>query len=243
MSTVPTPGKDETLDTFYHGRIQVLQKRKGYRFSVDAALLANFIRFKANDRLCELGTGCAIIPLLLSEQSFRELVALEIQPDLADLAERNVRLNHLEDRIQILRKDLKGFSPKKKFDVVFSNPPYIKQDQGHLSASKEKTIAKHELTCNIFGIMQKTEEIMIRNGRATFVFPAKRREEFLQAVKRCGLTIKRIRFVHPREETEPNLFLAECGSGSGRMKTLSPLFLYNAEGRYTEEAENIFAGR
>lgn len=243
MSTDPAPGKDETLDTFYHGRIRVLQKRNGFRFSVDAPLLADFIRFKAHHRLCELGTGCGIISLLLSERPFRHLTALEIQPDLADLAERNVRLNHLEAHIRILRVDLMEFSPETKFDIVFSNPPYIRRNQGHISASKEKAIAKHELTCDIFDIMQKTETIMRKNGRAFFVFPVKRQEEFSQAVKRNRLSIRKIRFVLPRREARPNLFLAECASGSGTMETVSPLILYNDDGRYTEEAEDIFSGK
>jgi len=243
MSTDPTPGKDETLDTFYHGRIQVLQKRKGYRFSVDAPLLADFIRFKAADRLCELGTGSGIIFLLLSERPFKELIALEIQPELAELAERNVRLNHLEDRIRIMRADLMGFHPERKFEVVFSNPPYIKRNQGHLSVSSEKSIAKHELTCNIFGIMQKTEEIMHRHGCAYFVFPAKRWEDFSQAVKNNRMHIKQMRFVQPRRDAAPNLFLAACGFDEEKMKTLPPLILFNDEGRYSDEAENIFAGR
>ncbi len=243
MSTDPTPGKDETLDTFYQGRIQVLQKRKGYRFSVDAPLLADFIRFKASDHLCELGTGSGIISLLLSERPFKKLTALEVQPEMAELAERNVRLNHLEDRIRIMRADLMGFHAERKFEVVFSNPPYIKRNQGHLSASSEKSIAKHELTCNIFGIMQKTEEIMHRRGRAYFVFPAKRWEDFSQAVKNNRMHIKQMRFVQPRREAAPNLFLAACGFDEEKMKTLTPLILFNDEGRHSDEAETIFAGR
>ncbi|MEK6851454.1 MAG: hypothetical protein AABY30_02825, partial [Candidatus Thermoplasmatota archaeon] len=103
MTTPETLRRDgETLDAFYHGRVRVLQKKKGYRFSVDAPLLAAFIRTRADDEALELGTGSGVISLLLSVKPFRRIVALEIQEGLADLARRNVELNGLGDRVEVV---------------------------------------------------------------------------------------------------------------------------------------------
>jgi tRNA1(Val) A37 N6-methylase TrmN6 len=236
-------GEDETLDTFYHGRISILQKKNGFRFSVDAPLLADFIHTNRSDELLELGTGCGIISLLLSIKPFKHITALEIQDSLAELAKRNVKLNKLEKKITIIQKDMLQYRPQKKFEIIFSNPPYLKLREGHLSATVEKTVAKHELKCDIFGIMQKTEELLKKKGRAYFIFRTKRKEEFIHAAKENGLKIKTMRFVFPRLNSTPNQFLAECDFFAKEKSFLTPLILYDADGKYTPEAQEIFSGR
>ena len=236
-------GEDETLDSFYLGRILVLQKKKGYRFSVDSPLLADFIQTKKSDELLELGAGNGIISLLLSFKPFKHITAVEIQVSLAALARRNISLNKLEDKITIIHKDLRTFWLRRKFDVIFSNPPYIKKERGHLSALQEKSIAKHELKCDIFDIMQKTKELLKKEGRAYFIFPAKRSEDFREAVEMSKLKIKAIRFILPRRERTPNLFLAECDFSSQKEFIMSPLVLFDERRNYTSEAKEIFSGR
>lgn len=233
----------ETLDTFYHGRIQVLQKKKGFRFSVDAPLLADFIQTQGSDELLELGTGCGIISLLLSCKPFKHITALEIQDSLADLARRNVLLNHMEKKITVLNEDFRTFKALNKYDIVFSNPPYIKEKTGHLSRSIEKSVAKHELKSDIFSIMAKTSEFLKKKGRAFFIFPQKRKKEFLRAVEKNNLQIHSTRFIHPRSQSQPNLFLTQCGFTKESEKCFPPLFLFDEDDNYTHEAEEIFAGR
>jgi len=236
-------GKDETLDTFYSGRILVLQKKKGYRFSVDAPLLADFIRTKGSDKLLELGSGNGIISLLLSIKPLKHITAIEIQGTLVDLARRNVELNNLEEKICVIEEDLRAFRSEKKFDVIFSNPPYIKKKGGHLSPSVEKSVAKHELKCNINDVVKKTQELLKEEGRAYFVYPAKREEDFKRVLEEYGLRIKTFRFICPRKEAPPNLFLAEVGFYSGKSVILPPFILYDKKGEYTLEANEVFSGR
>jgi tRNA1(Val) A37 N6-methylase TrmN6 len=243
--TSPQQGKDETQDTFYHGRIRVCQKKEGYRFAVDAPLLADFIQTKNTDRCLELGTGSGIISLLLSIKPFLHITALEIQESLAELARRNVQLNHLEDRIRVVHADFLAFSPPHKFDVVFSNPPYIKAQAGRLSSIPEKSIAKHEVKCDILGIMQKTAALLKKSGRAYFIFTAKRKSEFVQAVRTAGLCVKTKRLVYPRKGTRPNFLLSQCVFSPADTETRisSPLYLFEDDGEYTPEAKEIFTGR
>ncbi|UCE43045.1 MAG: methyltransferase [Candidatus Aminicenantes bacterium] len=239
----PQKGKDETQDTFYHGRILVYQKKEGYRFAVDAPLLADFIQTKDKDKCLELGTGCGIISLLLSVKPFMHITALEIQESLAGLAKRNVQLNHLDKRICVIHVDFFDFLPPHKFDVVFSNPPYIKKQTGRMSATSEKWVAKHEVKCDILGIMQKTSALLKKNGRAYFIFTAKRKLEFTQAVDKAGLDVQMERLVYPREGGAPNFLLSQCGFPPCQKRILSPLFLFDDLGKYTPEAEEIFSGR
>ncbi len=241
--THPSPSEDETLDTFFHGRILVRQKRKGYRFSVDAPLLAAAVETRAGDDLCELGTGCGIVSLLLSVKPFRRITALEIQDGLADLAERNVRLNGLESRITIVRADLREFRPPERFDVVFSNPPYIKKRQGFLSLSAEKSVAKHEIKCDILEVMRAAAGLLKEDGRAFFVYPEKRNKDFCLAAEAAGLGVAWLRRVHPRRSEPANLFLARCEFRASTVETAPPLVLFEDGGGYTDEARRIFAGQ
>lgn len=239
----PLKGEDETLDTFYSGRILVLQRKRGYRFSVDAPLLADFIQTQASDELLELGTGNGIISLLLGIKPFKSITAVEIQKSLANLAWRNVRLNKLEKKITVIEEDLRTFQPERKFDVIFSNPPYIKKEGGHISPSMEKSVAKHELKCTIDDVMKKTHELLKKEESAYFIYPEKRRRNFLQVVEKYRMSIKTYRFVLPRQGEPPNLFLSECGFTSQKSVVLPSLILYNVKGEYTKEAEEVFSGR
>jgi tRNA1Val (adenine37-N6)-methyltransferase len=237
---------DETLDTFYHGRVRVLQKKTGYRFSADAPLLADFVRTRADDEALDLGTGSGIVSLLLSVRPFKRITALEIQPGLADLARRNVELNGLRGRIEVVEGDLRTYEPGRTFDLIFSNPPYIRKATGFLSGSAEKSAAKHELHGGLADILKRTAEWLAPGGRACFVYPEKRRQDFLKTAGESGLAVRRLRSVHPRAGAPPNLFLIELGraaeAGEGTVSEEPPLVLFGPGGRYTPEAEAVFSG-
>jgi len=233
----------ETVGTFYKGRVAVRQKKGGYRFALDAPLLADFIRVKKGESLLELGTGSGIIALLLGRRPFVRLTALEIQPQLAVLARRNVRLNGLEDRVTVVRADLRRYRPARRFDVVFSNPPYIRKETGFLSSSPEKSIAKHEIKCDILDIMSAASRCLKAGGRAYFVYPAGRADDFAATAAAHGLHIRRRRFVRPRPGAPAALFLAECRHERGPLREAEPLVLRDAEGLDTPEARRIYKGR
>lgn len=233
---------DETLDTFHRGRVLVLQKKRGYRFSVDAPLLADFIRIGEADEALEIGTGSGIVALLLAGKPFGRITALEIQPELADLARRNVALNGLENRVEIVEGDFRSYEPGKRFDLVFSNPPWIRTASGFLSRSAEKSAAKHELHGGIGDVLVKTAEWLEPEGRACFVYPEKRREDFARAADRAGFRILRFRYVRPREGEPANLFLVELGFAVVHPEIMPPLVLFGPDGRYTATAEAIFSG-
>lgn len=243
MNREALKGEDETLDTFYQGRILALQKKQGYRFSIDAPLLADFVRPEENEDLLELGAGNGIISLLLSTKKFRSLTAVEIQLSLADLARRNVFLNNLQDRIQIVHQDLRSFDPGIKYNVIFSNPPYHRKDNGRQSINLEKAIAKHELKCEISDIMRTASRLLKKKGRVYFIFPVRREEEFMRAVENVDLRISKRRDVSPREKSASHLFLSECDFSTETSDYLPPLILLDQEGKYTTEAQEILSGR
>jgi tRNA1Val (adenine37-N6)-methyltransferase len=260
MTTPATPRRDgETLDAFYRGRIRILQTKRGYRFSVDAPLLADFIRTGPGDEALEIGTGNGVISLLLSVKPVGHITAIEIQPGLAGLAVRNVELNGLHGRIEVVRADLRTYDPGRTFDLIFSNPPYIRRSSGFLSASAERSAAKHELHGGIGEILGRTAGWLAPEGRACFVYPEKRRADFMAAARENGLAVRRLRSVHPRAGEPPNLFLIELGfaaekkagqsgalaretEGGEGQEVMPALILFASDGKYTPDADAIFAG-
>jgi tRNA1Val (adenine37-N6)-methyltransferase len=226
-----TPLGDETLDTFFDRRIQILQKRRGYRFSIDAILLSQFSKIRKNEKVIDIGTGCGILPLLLchltAAQSF---VGVEIQKDLAELAKRNVLLNHLENRISILQHDfraLKTVFPPGSFHVVVSNPPYRKYRTGRMNPTQEKAIARHEIQGTLEDLVSAASYLLPPKGRCYLIFPAVRTVDLLMVLRSQKLEPKRLQFVHPRLRKEANFILVESMKASGiALRVMEPLILH-----------------
>lgn len=224
---------DETLDTFCNGKLKILQKKKGYRFSIDAVLLSQFVNIRKHEKTIDLGTGCGILPLLLTQTTKADsLIGVEIQKELAELAKRNVRLNHLEDRIGILHLDfreLKETFPPGSFDVVLSNPPYRKYRSGRVNLAFEKAIARHEIKGTLEDLISIASYLLPSKGRCYLIYPASRAVDLLFALRSKRLEPKRLRLVHPRFNEEAKFILIESVKASGvELKIMKPLILYES---------------
>jgi tRNA1Val (adenine37-N6)-methyltransferase len=225
---------DETLDTFFNGKLQIIQKNKGYRFSMDAILLSQFIRIRKNDRVIDLGTGCGILPLLLSYTSQAlSFVGIEIQKALAECAKKNIVLNHLENRIRILRQDfreLKRTFPPGSFEVVLSNPPYRRHLAGRINPSTEKAVARHEIKGTLEDLTSIVSYLLPPKGRCYLIFPALRTVDLFVALRGVKLEPKRLQFVHPRIVEEAKFVLIESVKNSGvELKIMDPLILHELD--------------
>ena len=168
----------ETIDEFFHGRLRVLQKKKGYRFSIDSLLLADFVTLKKGDRVVDLGTGSGIVALVLALRFPTARIAeIEIQEELADMAERSVALNGLTDRITIYPGDVKKIRKllePQSFDVAVFNPPYRKLNSGRINPNGERAIARHEVKGTIDDFLSAARYLLKYAGRVYLVYPAAR---------------------------------------------------------------------
>jgi len=230
VSMNPTPTPDETLDTFFNGTLRILQKRRGYRFSIDAVLLSQFIHLRKNEKAIDLGTGCGILPLLLSQTTkAHSFVGVEIQRGLAELALKNSVLNHLEDRITILHQDfkkLKQVFSAGSFDVVFSNPPYRKVLTGRINPSLEKAVARHEIKGTLDDLIEMASYLLPTKGRCYLIYAASRAVDLLSTLRHHQLEPKRLRFVHPKRGENAKFVLVESVKASGKeLKIMEPLVL------------------
>jgi len=229
--TAFSPTSNETLDSFFDGRLKILQNKKGYRFSIDAVLLSQFVKIRKDEKVIDLGTGCGILPLLLSQKTKTSLlVGVEIQKSLAECAAKNVILNHLEDRLSILHQDfrqLKTSFPPGSFHVVVSNPPYRKYRTGRINPSEEKSIARHEIKATLHDLVSITSYLLPHKGRSYLIFPASRTADLLVALRNKDLEPKCVQFIHPHVGESAKFILVESIKSSGvGLKVIPPLILH-----------------
>ena len=233
--------EDETVDRFFDGKLEIIQRKKGYRFSVDAILLSQFIKIHKNEKAIDLGTGCGILPLLLSQNTQGKFLAVEIQPELAALAKKNVLLNSLESRISILCNDwrtLTGAFLPDSFNVVFSNPPYRKHHTGRVNPALERAIARHEIKGTIEDLISITSYLLRPKGRAYLIFPPSRMVDLLVTLRSKKLEPKRIQLVYPRIDEGAKFALIESVKSSGvELRVMEPLILRRLKNILTTGAE------
>ncbi|MEW6456469.1 MAG: methyltransferase [Acidobacteriota bacterium] len=233
-----------SFDSFFKGKIKVLQKVKGFRFSIDAPLLASFIKTKKGDKLIELGAGNGIISLILTHSNpLKKIVTVEIQKSLVELAKKNVEINNFGNKIKVLQADLRKLCLNEKYDVVFSNPPYRKVGEGKTNPDIEKAIARHEILCDIYDVMKVTSSLMKKNGKAYFIFRTERKDDFEDACMKNKLKIKRIKYVYPKKNSKSNLFLTEVVFFSNKIIEEEPIIIHKDDGTFTEEMQNILNGK
>jgi tRNA1(Val) A37 N6-methylase TrmN6 len=242
-----TSRRSETLDTLFGGKIRVVQEKAGYRFSLDAVLLAGFAWLKSGERIIDLGTGIGIIPLILGKrgEGAQEIVGLEIQEKLFELAKTNVRNNRLEGLIHMHQGDIRGVTdvfPPASFDVVVTNPPYHRISSGRINPSSQKAIARHEIMCTILDLLQAASYLLKEGGRIFIIFPAHRSIALFTSLRMAMLEPKTLRWVHSRINEEAKFILTEAYKGGGEgVEVLPPFFIYSDEGKYTPAMETLYA--
>ena len=236
--------EDETLDDLQNGYF-ILQAAGGFRFGMDAVLLADFAQVRPGEKVLDLGTGNGILPILLAAKTRgQSFTGLEIQERSADLAERSVRYNHLEDRIRIVRGDLKeaeSIFGSASFEVVVSNPPYMIGQHGLTNTDDAKKIARHEVTMTFRALAQQAAAVLKENGRLFLVHRPFRLAEIMKELMEVRLEPKRMRLVHPYADREPNMVLLEARKGgNSRITVEKPLVVYERPGIYTREILEIY---
>ena len=234
-----------TIDTFFNGRLEVKQHRHGYRFSIDAVLLANHARPRSGDKVLDLGTGCGIIPLILSYRyPDIMLYGVEIQEELARLASSNIEENDMGHRVSIFCEDIKVLTPEKisgHVQLVVSNPPYRKAKSGRINPEKQRATARHEIQATLYDIVEAASRLLQISGRFLTIYPAERITDLLAQMRSSQIEPKRLRIIHSHSSAEAKLILVE-GAKGGRpgVKVAPPLTIYNEDGSYTDEVTRMF---
>lgn len=236
--------QDETVDDLQNS-YKIIQKTHSFRYGVDAVLLADFADIKHRHSVIDLGTGTGVIPILIyAKKKPAEITAVEIQQDMAEMAERSIKLNGLEKSIKVLCMDLKDtprLLGRAKFDCVVTNPPYVPRECGINNPSETKAIARFEIMCSLEEVLMTARELLKPGGKLFMVHRTDRLADIIYEMRCKGIEPKRIRFVHPSIGKRPNLLLIEGARGGNKeLKFMDPLYIHDENGEYTEEIHRIY---
>lgn len=236
--------KLETVDRVFDGRVAVVQRRDGYRFSLDSLLLARFVEVEGSARIADLGAGNGVVTLSLAVLHHGvEAVGVELQEAMADRARRGVDLNGVGERVRMVTGDVRALDrelARKRFDVVVCNPPYRPPRSGRVNPDAERLLARHEVAGGLADFVGAGASLLQHRGRMCLVYPAERAVELFSVMRRHGLEPRRVRFVHSFAAARATLVLAEGVKGARTgLSVAPPLVIYRGEDEYTDEMAGL----
>lgn len=235
----------ESIDTLNIKDYKIIQRSDGFKFGIDAVLLANFVLPKKNDVGIDLGSGTGVIPtIILGKSSVAKIYGIEIQSDMVDLSNRSRALNKLEDRLEFWNIDIKKISnylPKHSFDFVTSNPPYYKVDT--LSSPNHlKNIARHEYFITLQDIFDVASYLLKPQKPFYIIHKPERLVELIEVARKYALEPKEIQFIHPNIQKPANLVLIRyVKNGNSGLRYRNPLFVYDLDKNYSKEILEIYS--
>lgn len=237
--------ENERIDDLQRNQLKIIQNPDKFCFGMDAVLLSGFARIRPGDKVLDLGTGTGIIPILLSAKTkASELTGLEIQTESADMADRSVKLNDLQEKIRIVQGDIKeasGIFGASVFDAITCNPPYMIGEHGLQNPDAPKAIARHEILCTFEDVARESAKMLKTGGKFFLVHRPFRLAEIMETLMRYQLEPKRMQLVYPYVDKEPNMVLLEAAKGGRpRMTVEKPLIVYREPGVYMPEIYEIY---
>lgn len=237
--------ENESIDDLQLNGLKLIQKKTGFRFGVDAVLLADFANVKRKHKVIDICTGTGIVPFLLwGKYSPESIVGVEIQDDMVEMAKRSVILNELDEKIEFINGDLKDknlLNNLGRFDVLTVNPPYKLNNAGIVNPDDKLAIARHEVLCNLEDVIASAKKLLKDNGRMYMVHRPERLIDIFELMRKYNIEPKRVRLIHPNSKKAPNIVLVEGQRDGGSYLKWEPsLYVYNEDGTYSDEINKIY---
>ena len=238
--------EDERIDDLEYNGLKIIQNKNGFCFGIDSVLLSDFAKeIKENSRVLDLGTGTGILPILLcGKTDLKEIIGMEIQEDVAEMAQRNSKLNGLENRFKVINENILNIEKvleKRSFDAIVTNPPYKRKDTGRINEEKTKQIARHEITANLEDFIKTSETMLKDKGSLYMVHRPERLVELMSLLKKYKLEPKILKLVQPTIDKNPNLVLIKAVKNAKPfLKIEKTLIVYNQDRSYTDEILKIY---
>lgn len=238
----------ERIDQLFSTDVKIIQNKEVFSYSIDSVLLSRFPQLPSKGVIVDLCSGNGAVALFASTRTKAKIVAIELQELLADMANRSVQLNGLEEQITVIRDDLKNLldhQARSSVDIILCNPPYFKPStNAKKNQSEHYLLARHEITTNLDEICQISQQVLKSNGRLAMVHRPDRFFDILDTLRRYNLAPKRLQFIYPKTDKEANMLLIEAikdGSMDG-FKILPPLVIHKDNGDYTDVIREIYYG-
>ena len=226
--------------------LKIIQDNEMFNFSLDSVLLPNFITLnESTKKILDIGTGNAPIPLILSQKTKANIIGLEIQKEVSEMAKESIKINNLENQITIINEDIRKYYKNalpEYFDIITCNPPYFEiKETSRLNKNDYKSLARHEITLNLEDILKISRKLLKNGGTLGLVHRPERLIDILTVMRKYNIEPKKIRLIYPGKNKEANILLIE-GKKNGKkgLKILPPLYSHNKDGSYTEEIQKYF---
>lgn len=238
--------ENERIDDLEFKNLKIIQNKDGFCFGIDSILLTDFAKnIKQNSKVIDLGTGTGIIPILLyGKTKNTKFVGVEIQPEVAEMANRSVKLNLLENNIEILNTNILELSKiynRGSFDVVTTNPPYKKINTGVINENNKKLISRHEITASLEDFIRTASFLLKDLGEFYMVHRPDRLVDIFYEMRKNKIEPKKIKFIYPNKNKKANLVLIKgIKNGKQFLEFENNLYVYNEDGNYTDEILKIY---
>ena len=238
--------ENERIDDLQFKGLKIIQNKESFCFGVDSILLTDFAsKIKNGCKVLDLGTGTGVIAILLAAKTkLKHIIGVEKQTEMAELANRNVKLNNLGNKVKIVNLDVLNLSElytKNSFDVVVTNPPYKKKNTGVINQTEKKYLARHELTATLEDFIKISNDMLKENGEFYMVHKPERLVDIISSMRLNNLEPKKLRFVFSNIHKEPSLILVKgVKGGKPFLKIEKNLYIYDENGNYTEEINKIY---
>lgn len=223
---------------------KIIQDKKGYCFTTDSVLLANFVRCKPKDRVVEFCSGSGVVSILAyAKNRCKDYTMVELQPRLADMSNRTIMLNNLQEYIKVENTSIQNFaeSNHENFDVVFCNPPYFSDARADKNMVEEIKLARHEIAMNLQDLAKSINKVLKFGGKFFIVHKAERFDEIVTTFIQNNLSIKNVVFCHPKIDKDASFVLFEgLKGGKNGLKVLPPLILNEKTGEISEQVKGIY---
>lgn len=247
MEDIPIK-ENERIDDLQYKDLKIIQETDGFCFGIDSILLSDFAKnIKKNSKVADLGTGTGIIGLLLCKKTnLAEMTGIEIQEDVANMAERSIKLNNLEEKFRIINSNINEIFSKKLleknvFDVVVMNPPYKEVGTGEINESEKKLISRHEIKANLSDFIKTASGLLKDKGELYIVHKPERMPDIIQKLRENKIEPKELRVVYSNKNSEASLILIKAVKGGKKLLKIDrPLYIYNESGKYSDEIKQIY---
>ena len=238
--------ENEVIDDLELNNLKIIQNKKGFCFGIDSILLSDFAKeLKKNAKVLDLGTGTGIISILLCEKTnLKEIIGIEVQKDVYEMAKRSIKLNGLENKFKIINENILNLNnvfEKNSIDVIVTNPPYKKENTGIINDNQKKLISRHEVTANLEDFIKISKDLLKDKGEFYMVHRPERLVDILSLMRKYKIEPKVLRMVYSTENKPPKLILIKGVKNAKEfLKVEKNLYIYDNKGNYTEEIKRIY---
>lgn len=238
--------ENERIDDLEYKNLKIVQDKDGFCFGIDSVLLSDFAKeIRSKSIVLDLGTGNGVLGILLcGKTNLSKIYGVEIQEDIANIAQKSINLNQLNNRFEIINdniKNLNSYFKNDSIDSIISNPPYKKDNSGLKNESQKKLIARHEITANLEDFISVSSKLLKSNGSLYMVHRPERLADLFYLLKKYKLEPKKLRFVQSFTNSKPKFFLIKATKNANSFLNVEqPLIIYNSDGNYTDEILKIY---